>query len=528
MKKKSIFDWIEEGGPCRPSYSSNDDKDKYNSRSENAPQKDGMKRNVWYSPAKREGVRDIGDYPQPSSLDTEIPSEVSSNSPISPSSQNTTPTRIMFSPSTDSEDPLDLKKSDTNTTDVTTPTTITIEHKVKKKDTSSVSKYKKLFKPIIAIVILLVSGSAAYFFSEFLTIPGLKTQVDRLEEQNNILKNQVNRLEGQIDRLEEEVDELGREIDRLGNETDRLSLINQSLNQTVIEFSVQNDRLNSSLLYYNELNSELNSTVLDLEDSVLTLEETVQDYSRINDDLNQTVLFLKGEVTELDQIIEELAETNSELEFFVDKLANETAELSLLNSELNSTVVEFQAEIVTMAGEIDRLDNLTQNLATMVSFLNETNLAIDQSIDTFVSGVANQIVASRVMAMGSLENFYRQRTSLWDCDFREYFLLEPFVAVDRNAPIGASSFPEVLDYIQAKVFDDLCLDSTKFKVFLVDDIYIDSIDTPSDVSFNEIQRAVGFYTDMAMSYYFESDTIDPTMWAEANFKCENLPPALLI
>merc|ERR1711915_98660 len=110
------------------------------------------------------------------------------------------------------------------------------------------------------------------------------------------------------------------------------------------------------------------------------------------------------------------------------------------------------------------------------------------------------------------------------CDFREYFLLEPFVSVDRDAPIGEASYPEVLEYLQDKVLDDLCLDATNFEVYLTE--YIDS-ETPSDVSFNQLQRAVGSYTDEAMLYYFESDSIQPATWAEANFKCDNLPSSML-
>mmetsp|Transcript_14909 Transcript_14909/g.22765 ORF Transcript_14909/g.22765 Transcript_14909/m.22765 type:complete len:560 (+) Transcript_14909:214-1893(+) len=551
--EKNIPVWLDDGGGIETSL----DSSPYASKPSQEEDDDSfVKQNSRYSfrPSfleNSEEERDIGYYQRrepvhfsppkksilkstPIKTSTEIPSTIT-ESPISPSSQLTTPTRIMFSPSTDStedpcldlkedeEDPLDLRKTHTHSTDATTPTTITIEHKEAKKDTS-IAKYKKLFKPIIAIILLLVSGSAAYLLSEFFTIPGLKTQVDRLEEQNTILKTQINRLEGQVDRLEGEVDELAREVDRLANETDRLTLINQSLNQTAIEFSFQNDRLNSSLVYYQELNTDLYNTVSDLQDSVITLEGTVEEYIQTNDDLNQTVLSLGEEVNALDQLNDQLYERNTELWIFVNRLANETAELSLMNSQLNSTVLEFQTEIVDMTNEIDRLDNLTQNLGTMVSFLNETSLSIDSSMDTFVDGVANQITSSRVMAMGSLENFYRQRRSVWNCDFREYFFLEPFVSVDRDAPIGEASYPEVLEYLQDKVLDDMCLDATNFEVYLTE--YIDS-EIPSDVSFNQLQRAVGSYTDEAMQYYFESDSIQPATWAEANFKCDNLLSSLL-
>ncbi|KAI2506555.1 hypothetical protein MHU86_7870 [Fragilaria crotonensis] len=99
---------------------------------------------------------------------------------------------------------------------------------------------RKLTKPVITLIggiILLTTGSAAYFFTQFLTIPGLKTQVDRLEDQVQLLQLQVDELEAQVDRLGGEVDRLDNEVDRLSNETDRLEKANHDLAQNIDNYS---------------------------------------------------------------------------------------------------------------------------------------------------------------------------------------------------------------------------------------------------------------------------------------------------
>jgi hypothetical protein len=157
----------------------------------------------------------------------------------------------------------------------------------------------------------------------------------------------------------------------------------------------------------------------------------------------------------------------------------------------------------------------------LVAFLDETSMNIDESFDAFTEYLAGQIASYRVLVLETLENLYRQRASFWDCDFREYFLVETF-AVNRNSPVGASAYPEVIDYIEERVLSDLCLDTTDFELFLASE-YVGSPQV-WDASFNQLQQAVGLYTDLAVQYYFSSELTDvsPDAWAEAQYNCDNL------
>jgi myosin heavy subunit len=439
-------------------------------------------------------------------------------------SKQHSPTAIMPSSTTDT----DISNSPRHS-DAYEHQTVKIEHKVKVAH-NKFGTARKLTKPLvaaIATVLLLTTGSAAYFFSEFLTIPGLKTQVDRLEGQIAELQLQVNELETQVDRLKGQVDRLDREVDRLSNATDRLSQVNDELEQNVHNYAVENDRLNASVSFFAKLNTKLNSTVEELSNEVNDFKNENEFLVEINQGLNLTVTELSDKVQELDVFNDQLLKANSNLSKSVDHLVNETAKLAMMNEALNDTATDLRNEISSLSSEVDRLDRLTINLKNLVSFLNETALNIDESFDSMTDFLSKQIESNRVLVMETLENLYRQRISNWDCDFREFFLSEFFVS-NRDAPIGIDLYPKAIGYIEERVLSDLCLNTVDFEGFLEEFM---KLTKTSDASFNQLQQAAGQYTGLAVNYYFSPSAVTNSttsvQWAEANYNCNNLPPESL-
>jgi len=302
--------------------------------------------------------------------------------------------------------------------------------------------------------------------------------------------------------------------------------LNQELQLSLSSYIQQNARLNVTLIAYAEVNDQLNATLLDLSGQNTRLEAQIDLYAKLNANLNQTALSFSQDVDRLNTVNGELINTNKDLTETVGALSNETAELSAANDGLNATVRSLEAEVVDLVAEVDRIDHLANNLATIVSFLNETAVLIDESMVGVTDFLAQQIDRNRRVAINSLRNFYKQRTSFWSCDFREHFLADPFVQ-DRNAPVGSASFTAVMDYIEERVLSDLCLSRIDFVVYLA--IQTTGTIPPVGASYNEIVRAVGSYTDLAMAYYFPlsgRDGLTTTIWGEAHYNCDNLPPIL--
>lgn len=456
------------------------------------------------------------------SHDNESPSRVKYSSCAA--SQSPSSTLIQQTATVDTAD-TEISTSSSQNSSGHEPQTVKFEHNINVAHKGG-GTARKLTKPLIGLIggiILLTTGSAAYFFSEFLTIPGLKTQVDRLEDQVLQLQLKIDELEAQVDRLGNEVDRLDGEVDRLANETDRLVKTNDDLEQNIDNYAVENDRLNATIAVLNGMNGQLNTTAVDLMVEVNFLKELNESLAGRNQELNLTVSTLSNQVDELEVVNDQLTKTRNTLWVAIDRLVNETAALSMMNEELNVTVVGLGNEVANLTSEVDRMNRVTANLATLVTFLNDTASNIDQSFEDVTDYLAKQIDTNRILVMETLENLYRQRTSHWDCDFREFFLTESFVS-DRNTSIGTGSFQEVMQYIDDRILSDLCLDKADFEAFL--GAYINSTQL-SNASFNQMQQAVGRYTDLAVQYYFTPDfatnSATPSEWEEASYDCKNLP-----
>jgi len=171
-------------------------------------------------------------------------------------------------------------------------------------------------KPVLAVVtatILATSGSAAWFFTEWLTIPGLKDQIHALE-------GEVNRLEGLVDRL-------STEVDNLSFENDRYSKLNGQLNRTTVEYQQLNSQLNASTIQLSSLNAQLNDSnavFADLNSQLSTQNEV---YAAMNSELNETKQELAALNQDLMTVVSFLNDTSTDiqrnLESWVDFLAEQ-------------------------------------------------------------------------------------------------------------------------------------------------------------------------------------------------------------
>jgi uncharacterized coiled-coil DUF342 family protein len=460
-------------------------------------------------------------------VDEEAPSF---DSPHSSASMDRNPKRGKLS----QKRPNTIDTSPTITTvdsyDLRSPSTaaLTIEHSVKT-EKSSDRILQKMKKPILIILGLILSGSSAFFFQRWLTIPGLNHQIERLEAQNARLAILNDELESQVDRLADETDRLGIEVDRLSNENDRYAHVNDQLAANITELKFQNDVLNVSLQLFLGQNGQLNESVTKLAIANVELRAQVNIYVTLNDILNTTALRLEQEVDRLARTNEDLVDTNTNLWQAIDVLSNETSALSGRNEYLNQTVQNLNAEVVILSTEIDRLHILTSNLGSVVRFLNETAASIDQNFDEFAAYLASQTDYYRFLVVNTLELLHLQQISNWDCDFRSFFATESF-ANNRSQPIGVSRYAEVMAYVDNHILTGLCLSKLDFEEYLDSEVVKSGVFPPANVSVNELTRAVNMYSTLALQFYFPPSMpnggdgfgLTPMEWSDASYQCEKL------
>eukprot|EP00934_Nitzschia_sp_Nitz4_P007622 Nitzschia sp. Nitz4//scaffold10_size219509//133703//134911//NITZ4_001439-RA/size219509-processed-gene-0.340-mRNA-1//-1//CDS//3329532953//7612//frame0 len=371
---------------------------------------------------------------------------------------------------------------------------VTIEHKVNSSTNRSAGLIMGMTKPAMAIAGLLVMGGVGAAAFGWFQIPGLNDQIDALEAQVTALSN---------------------EVDRLTEENNRYETLNDMLNETVADFRNLTESLNSTVIELQDVADDLNQTNLELQEQVSQLTAQNLEYAQLNQDLNATATRLAEEVDFFEIAVANLILENGALSNTTEALQRVNAELGNLTDTQNQTLVEMATVLGDLASENDRLESLNNDLVTIVSFLNETSLDIDESLQQVTEFLADQIIANSVLLAESLENTYRQQIQNWDCDYRDYFREEPY---GENYTMVITDLPTVLSYVDDRVLSDMCLDVDDFEAYLVN-TYADSI-----TSYRLI-AGVTEYTTRALTYYFpdvDETGVTPQEWADASYSCRNL------
>lgn len=378
---------------------------------------------------------------------------------------------------------------------------LTIEHNVSSsRNPRSVGLIFGLSKPVFGLVvagILATSGAAAYFLKGWLDVPGLNNQIKDLEDQVHRLSAQVNRLEF---------------------ENDRYRSLNDVLNATVVELDETNHELEMTADRLETINHALNQTNLEFSQRIAELTDQNNEYANLNGELNHTATELSSEVNRFQSAVAGLVLTNAELSNFTLNLEGLAGSLGNVAEYSNATVAALEAVLSNIVAENERLGQLNSDLSIIVSFLDKASGNFGNSFDKVAAHLSEQITANRILVLESLENVFRQRIETWDCDYSQVFFDFDFV-VDRDAIVTSDEQELIIDYLEERVMEELCLDTTDFENYM-EDTY------PEGWSSNQLATGVLIYTGAALDYYFpeqEEVGLPPQVWADAEYKCERLP-----
>jgi hypothetical protein len=372
-----------------------------------------------------------------------------------------------------------------------TPQKIVFEHNVKSSASGSRSKNAGLLlgmtKPALGIATLIMLGTGGAAAFGWFKIPGLSSQIEELEAQVAVLSGEIN----------------------------RFSVLNNELNETVADFRDLNQDLNATVTQLEGIFYGLNDTNFDLVDRVEELVVENEIYSRLNQDLNTTATRLAKEVDFFEITLAKLVLENGALANLTGALQGLTSELGNLTVSQNDTLAQLYGVLDRVSTENLLLESLNNDLVTVVSFLNETSLGLDNSLQQITGFLADQIAANQVLVSESLENTYRQRVQSWDCDYRDHFREEPFAG---NFNISITDLSGVVEYVNERVLSEICLDESDFEQFLLGEY-------PDGINSFRLIRGVSMYTTNALDFYFPEageTGITPAVWAEASYDCQKL------
>jgi peptidoglycan hydrolase CwlO-like protein len=411
---------------------------------------------------------------------------------------------------------------------------LTIEHTINATPSSSrsASFLFGMSKPVfiaVAAVALLLMSTWAYFFSQFLRIPGLDDQITELTSQVDRLEVEVEELEGEIDRLTVQVDRLNSTVDDLKVEIDTLQKLNDQLKAENEVFSELNDLLNASNADLETFVKLLNETSPELAGQVDKLMDENSELRNLTSELKATEVNLRGEVTTLQNTTDALNETNIALQNQIDGLFEQVEEMNVTNAalqqenqNLTSQVERLDIKNGDLQNEVDKLESISRYLQEFVQN-NETLADIVEQLNSLIE-------ANRNLALTSLQNQYLSRIDFWLCDFLTDFAGLAFIE-DPELPLGDDDYPDVIGHVERQLLSDLCLQTTNFEDFMKVLFLNETTGPPPpvNVTTNQFRSAVAQYTTLALDYYFP-DSGEPGLtdldWDLAGYQCTGLPTDL--
>ena len=255
---------------------------------------------------------------------------------------------------------------------------ITFEHKhIYKRSKKSAAL--TLSKPLVGVacaVILALMGGGAFLLTDWFKIPILKAQIEDLTVQ-------VDRLESQVNRLNEE------------NEV--FENLNENLQGQNDKFAAEIARFGNTNVLYAELNSELDSLNDRNQELIQMLSASNAKQAELKGELRETTDNLSAELNFLSEENERVTESSLLFKSQSEILSKEVERFSVANENLTAELKAMNSSFIDARKENDRLSVLNDDLRVIVTFLDETSGEIQSSYNDIANFLADQISAAAAL-----------------------------------------------------------------------------------------------------------------------------------
>ena len=384
--------------------------------------------------------------------------------------------------------------------------------------------------PVLGLYALFTTVSSSFLLDRFLTIPGLQSVEDELRAQVANLTSQVNLLEMEVDNLTTQVDLFTNEVDRLEENVDRYDVLNTYLKGNITELSIINHELNESVQSYSILNDELNTTVKEYESQNDVLIDELDRFEQLNANLSFTIDRLENEKDDLQQINENITSQVNQMDVLNQKLTVEVQRMEKINNNLTVSNNRLSDSISDLTNQTTIMKNEIDTLTSIVLFLNNTAENINQTFGDTITFLDTMIVKFQETVLTDTERYWETLMFNWRCDLDSAFRSENFT-LNASIPIGNQSYHEVMEYLDERIFQKMCIDLNDMKQYILE--YAGNQDlNESNITVGWLSSGIAFYyLEMEEHYFsfFEEDTgifpgpLSMNEWEAAKYDCSNLP-----
>jgi len=368
---------------------------------------------------------------------------------------------------------------------------------------SFVKDYGKFAFGLLLLYAVLITALGSYSLKNFFSIPDLE--------------NEIRGLMDEVNKLEKEVDRLSSEIDRLDETVNRSETNNNDLEIIVSDLSHDNQLTHELLLQFNASNIELKEMGVKLVGENEDYESFVMNLNQTMYDLREETTFLNASRAILNSTVEDFKAINMRLQLQVDYFAEETQNLNNTVDKISGTLEEYKVENKYFI-------ELNGNLSVIVDFIMGETSVIQKSYEELVSNLATIITVKGRLARVGLKDRMQAEIAGLECGLLVAFGTEPFIQ-NVTLSIGKFSYAHVIDYVNLKLFKDLCIDVQDFQLFLRRKILSPGLGI-HEINIQDLTRGINMYTSEVINYYFynfgEHKSMEDSDWEEVNYECNNL------
>jgi len=377
-----------------------------------------------------------------------------------------------------------------------------------------------------------VTVTTPWLFSDFKQTPDHEKAVDELAVEIDELSGEVDELTVLVDNITAVVNELQAVVDVLQDENDVLTSLNDDLVELNDQFSEENQQLNESVETFTQLNIQLAKDTAAFIIQNQQLNKTIQELNVLNVQLEANVATLNASLQVLETQEQALKTENEALLEELAILQNRTAALNALIPPLQKQADALAANVTLLQTQNAQLQAEADKLGETVTFLDDESDGSQEVYDQLAADLADSIADNRNLLIGRTRYAKEQRVTSWDCDFASRFGSRAFME-NVTAPVGDTDYPEVIDYLDGRVLDQICAQKVNFENFLVSVIMPPGSTTAAAITFNELSEGVDIYINDASVHYFDnavtgvgfanSTGVTQIEWADASYVCDNLP-----
>jgi len=438
-------------------------------------------------------------------------------------------------------------------------------------------------KPILCICLVVILGVIATNLLGWFRVPGLDTQIQRLNAEITNLDDEVYRLSGAVEDLRDQNDRYQLLNKDLEGEVGDLKTISRSINSTTDDLYLTNEglrasnsRISRTIDDLNTVREELQSIEAGLNNEIDALNATneaigagVENITNITNvleskdrllrknlkQLNSTHLLLELKVRDLENATEIInasiavyKELNLNLteqeEDLRSSLGEFTAQLVTLNAnkrslswvegnltimiqdlnntslDQNETLIVLQEQLADVTREADRLKDLNSNIKTVLNYINVVNIGNYDTLTQISNFVDNSNKESEKVLEGNNEILLQRHTRLFRDHMDDWDCTYEYEFAGNQWAIEDNWTKFPINAAQL----DSIINYVEKRVFRP--YCLNTADFRSYLKQNNhsgLKDAVDSYTDNAEEYYYGSDSnVTTEDWARANFSCHNL------